>query len=182
MNSLMARSSASFCLPAQRSSRILASDWDGALVGIVVGLAGPDGAFVELDSFVRGAAENHGAHAAVADRQGFDPEVGGLFVPEGEGIAANRGGSRGEEASAATVSFHEKGRPGACPRYRLTLYGYRRQIAAGDDAVDHAISDGLIGLHDVVAVHIFGHAVDGWPVALASIEFRISRMRRISRA
>src|ERR1019366_5303276 len=35
------------------------------------------------------------------------------------------------------------------------------QIAAGDDAIDHAVEDGLIGLHDVVAVHILGNAVDG---------------------
>ena len=35
------------------------------------------------------------------------------------------------------------------------------QIAAGDDAIDHAVIDGLIRLHDVVAVHILGYAFDG---------------------
>ena len=50
----------------------------GALVGVVVGLAGPDGLLVELDAFVGGAAEDHGAHVAVADGQGVGPEVGGL--------------------------------------------------------------------------------------------------------
>src|ERR1022692_3526222 len=35
------------------------------------------------------------------------------------------------------------------------------QIADGDDAIDHAVEDGLIGLHDVVAVDILGNAVDG---------------------
>src|ERR1035437_1288305 len=32
-----------------------------------------------------------------------------------------------------------------------------RQIAAGDDTIDHPVGHGLIGLHDVIAVHIFGH-------------------------
>ena len=47
----------------------------GALVGVVVGLAGPDGTLVELDALVRGAAEDHGAHAAVADGQGVGPQI-----------------------------------------------------------------------------------------------------------
>src|SRR5215831_14620748 len=42
----------------------------------------------------------------------------------------------------------------------LTLYRDRSQIAAGDHAVDHAVLDGLIGLHDVIAIHILGDAVD----------------------
>src|ERR1017187_6994590 len=35
----------------------------------------------------------------------------------------------------------------------LALNRDGRQIAAGDDAIDHAVRDGLIGLHDVIAVH-----------------------------
>src|SRR5689334_14319553 len=45
-------------------------------------------------------------------------------------------------------------------RSTLAFYRYRRQIAAGDDTVDHAVLDGLVGLHDVVAVDVFGVAVD----------------------
>ncbi len=79
----------------------------GALVGIVVGLARPDGTLVELYSFVRCAAEDHGAHAAVADGQGIGPENGRLVVPESEGGWAGRPRRppRARMASATTVSF-----------------------------------------------------------------------------
>ena len=81
---------------------------------VVVRLAGPDGALVELDALVRDAAEDHGAQAAVADGQGFDPEIRGLAVPESErGLGAERhDGKRREEDS---TSFHEMGQAGACP-------------------------------------------------------------------
>src|SRR5665647_1391797 len=36
-----------------------------------------------------------------------------------------------------------------------------RQVAAGDDAVDHAVLEGLHGVHDVVAIHVAGDLVDG---------------------
>src|ERR1035441_7343139 len=42
----------------------------------------------------------------------------------------------------------------------LAFYWDGRQIAAGNDAINHAVGDGLIGLHDVIAVHIFGHPLD----------------------
>src|SRR5579872_4325930 len=51
-------------------------------MGVVVGFAGPNGGFVELDALVAGAAEDHGAHAAVSDRQGFHPELGRLLIPK----------------------------------------------------------------------------------------------------
>ena len=53
-----------------------------ALVGVGVGLAGPDGVFVELDALVGDAAEDHGAEVAVADGQGFAPIGGGLVIPQ----------------------------------------------------------------------------------------------------
>src|SRR5260370_41998578 len=37
----------------------------------------------------------------------------------------------------------------------------RRQFPAGDDAVDHAVLPRLFGPHDVVAIDIARHAVDG---------------------
>src|SRR5260370_40336522 len=37
----------------------------------------------------------------------------------------------------------------------------RRQFPAGDDTVDHAVLPRLLGPHDVVAIHIARHAVDG---------------------
>ena len=50
---------------------------------VIVRLAGPDGAFVELDALLGRAAEDHCAQPAVADRQSFFPLDGGLAVPEG---------------------------------------------------------------------------------------------------
>src|ERR1035438_2259073 len=43
--------------------------------------------------------------------------------------------------------------------HTLTFDRDGRQIAAEDDAIDHAVGDGLIRLHDVVAVHILGYAL-----------------------
>src|SRR5579871_1067554 len=37
----------------------------------------------------------------------------------------------------------------------------RLQRAAGDDLVDQAVVDGLIGLHDVIAIDVAGDALDG---------------------
>ena len=93
MNSFIARSSASFCLPAHSSSRIFAEVLVCALVRVVVRLARPDGALVELDALVVDAAEDHRAQPAVADGQGFHPQIRGLAVPEGErGLRGKRGG------------------------------------------------------------------------------------------
>ena len=50
----------------------------------VVGRSGPQGVFVELQAFLGDAAENHGAQAAIADGQGFDPRTRRLGVPQGE--------------------------------------------------------------------------------------------------
>ena len=86
-------------------------------MGVVVGFAGPDGMLVELDALVGGAAEDHGAHAAVADGQGFGPESGGLVVPESEGGSwADGGGAASKVASARRQLFH-RDRAGreACP-------------------------------------------------------------------
>src|SRR5205085_2927165 len=49
-----------------------------------------------------------------------------------------------------------------CP-IRLALYRYRNQIAAGNNAIDHAVLDGLFGLHDVIAVDIAGDTLDRLP-------------------
>ena len=65
---------------------------------VVVRLAGPDGLFVELDALVRDAAEDHGAQAAVAHRQGFHPELGGLAIPERKRSWAKRRGGQGRMA------------------------------------------------------------------------------------
>src|ERR1017187_418298 len=73
-------------------------------------------------------------------------------------------------ASASTQSVFSQEKAGAEPRRcqaeapassASALDRDGAQIAAEDDAIDHAVEDGLIGLHDVVAVHIFGNAVDG---------------------
>ena len=61
----------------------------------VVGAAGPEGFFVELDDLVAGATEYHRAEAAIPDRKGLVPVFGGLPVPEAE-IRPDPAG-RGEE-------------------------------------------------------------------------------------
>ena len=52
----------------------------GPLVGIVVGLAGPDGVLVDLQSLLGRPAEDHRAQAAVADGQGLVPALRGGVV------------------------------------------------------------------------------------------------------
>ena len=75
-------------------------------MGVVVGFAGPDGLLVELDAFVRGAAEDHGAHAAIADRQGVGPQIGGLAYQRVRGDGwATAAAPAARMASATTVSF-----------------------------------------------------------------------------
>ena len=96
----------------------------GAFVGVVVGLAGPDGTLVELYSLVRCAAEDHGAHAAVADGQGVGPEFGGLVVPESEGgWLGDRGGPRGKDGERHYSQFFHKKKKGRgrYPARRCTL-------------------------------------------------------------
>ena len=44
--------------------------------------AGPQGLFVELDAFLRRAAEDHRAHPPVADGQSLQPVGGGFVIPE----------------------------------------------------------------------------------------------------
>ena len=92
-------------------------------MGVVVGLAGPDGTLVELDALVRGAAEDHGAHAAVADGQGVGPENGGLVVPEGEGgWLGDRGGPRGKNGERHYSQFFHKKKKGGgvSPPFKCT--------------------------------------------------------------
>ena len=54
----------------------------GALVGVVVRSALPDGIFVELDALLGDAAEYHGAESALTDGERFGPLGGGFVVPE----------------------------------------------------------------------------------------------------
>src|SRR6516164_7544915 len=44
---------------------------------------------------------------------------------------------------------------------KLELLRNRLEDAAGDDAVDHSVTERLLGLHDVVAVDVAGDAVNG---------------------
>src|SRR6266850_5411309 len=53
-----------------------------SFVLIFVRMTGPKSILVELQVFVRDAAEEHAAESAIADRKSFDPFLGGLFVPE----------------------------------------------------------------------------------------------------
>src|SRR4030095_12673638 len=55
-----------------------------AFVLIFVGMAGPKSIFVELKVFVCNSSEKHSGEATVAYRQGFDPFLSWLFVPECE--------------------------------------------------------------------------------------------------
>jgi hypothetical protein len=63
----------------------------GGGVGGIVGGAGPDGVFVELNAFVVYAAENGAAEAAVAKGKGFEPFACGAVVPESEGAGGTGG-------------------------------------------------------------------------------------------
>ncbi len=51
-------------------------------VVVVVGAAGPEGAFVECDALALHAAKDHRAHQPVAHRQRLEPVGGGLAIPE----------------------------------------------------------------------------------------------------
>jgi len=55
-----------------------------SFVLIFVRMTGPKSILVELQVFVQDAAKEHAAEPAIADRKGFDPFLGGLFVPETE--------------------------------------------------------------------------------------------------
>ena len=60
----------------------LRQEFVGAVMGVVVRLAGPDRAFVELDPLVLDAAEDHRTQMTVTDRQRLDPLPGGLAIPQ----------------------------------------------------------------------------------------------------
>jgi hypothetical protein len=59
-----------------------------AVMGVVVRLAGPHGAFVELNPLVGDGAEDHRAQTTVTNRERLDPLPGGLSVPELLGVRA----------------------------------------------------------------------------------------------
>lgn len=92
----------------------LGEDGAGARVVPVARAAGPEGGFVELEAFGGDAAEDHGAEAAIADRQGLDPLAGGLVVTEevlGGGGGSGGGEGEGEEERLAA----EHGTPRMVP-------------------------------------------------------------------
>ena len=57
---------------------------------VLAGVPGPDRLLVELDLLALGAAEDHGAEAAIADRQRLDPARRRLPVPEDERTVCHR--------------------------------------------------------------------------------------------
>jgi hypothetical protein len=91
------------------------------VVAVEAGLAVPDGLLIELDALKRRVAEDHGAEAAVADREGVRPLGGGLGEVEqvrslgvvylrGEATTGGEGGCQcggvGEEAAAGKARGH----------------------------------------------------------------------------
>ena len=89
---------------------------------VVVRLARPDGVLVELYAFVRSAAEDHGAHVPVADRESVGPQDGGLIVPESDGgLLGYRRSSRGKDGERHDSQFfHKRNWAGMCPAPRCT--------------------------------------------------------------
>jgi hypothetical protein len=69
-----------FALEGQAAS--FGQVFEGIGVGRIIGAAGPEGAFVELEAFAVDAAENHGAEPAIADGHCFDPRDRGPTIPE----------------------------------------------------------------------------------------------------
>ncbi len=81
-------------------------------VALVVRPARPDGVLVELQPLGVGAAEHHGAQAAVADRQRSQPvRTGALVVPQGQvaGGAHLRRGRRGGPGGGRPGQRHHRG-------------------------------------------------------------------------
>ena len=58
---------------------------------VVVGAAGPEGAFIQGDPLLRDPAEDHGPHDAVAKGQAFEPFLARLPVPQHHLTARLRG-------------------------------------------------------------------------------------------
>src|SRR4051812_8162526 len=125
---------------------------------VVVRLAGPDSMLVELDALVGRPAKNHGPHPAVANWKRVRPDLRRLLVPE---LLSRRGGHEKEKNQGreytrvhtnpnAVVSLIGVHPCAFAANTALTLNGHRRQIPAGDHAVDHAVTHGLIRLHNVV--------------------------------
>src|SRR5882724_4821922 len=64
---------------------------------------------------------------------------------------------RAESCASADAAARRRTQP---RRIGLPFDRHWGQIATRNDAIDHAVLHGLIRLHDVIAIHVLGDAVD----------------------
>jgi hypothetical protein len=96
-----------FLLAAEEEGSDLSQVPGGAGVSVIMRLPRPDGAFIELNTLLGYAAEDHRAHAPVSHGECRRPFGGGLAIPQLERVC-RCGAVQCERKADEQFTFHER--------------------------------------------------------------------------